>query len=92
MSIVVNKRDNGDAILRTSIKVDSRGTTLTALVLSEDPDGGTSGTVVYQWQICEGDRAGCLPGTSWMDIDGAIGTPYIISSSSVLVGGDIWGC
>ena len=92
VSVIANKRDNGDATLRTSLRIeDSRGTTLTtwtALVASEDPDGGTSGTVVYQWQVCDGDRTGCPPESNWMNIDGAIGTPYVIPGSSVLVRGE----
>ncbi len=94
VSVIANKRDNGDAILRTSLKIDvddSSGTTLstwTASVASEDPDGGTSGTIVYQWQVCEGNEGRCPSESNWMDIDGAIGTPYEISGSSVSLEGD----
>ena len=94
VSVIVNKRDNGDAILRTSLEIDvddSSGTTLstwTASVASEDPDGGTSGTVVYQWQVCEGNEGRCPSESNWMDIGGAIGTPYEILGSSVSVGGE----
>ena len=87
VSVIVNKEDNGDATLRTSLEIDSRGTTLTALVSSADPDGGTSGTVVYQWQVCEGNEGRCPSESNWMNIDGAIGTPYVIQDSSVSIGG-----
>ena len=92
VSVIVNKRDNGDATLRTSLEIDnSGGTTLstwTASVASEDPDGGTSGTIVYQWQVCEGNEGRCPSESNWMDIGGAIGTPYEILGSSVSVGGE----
>ena len=86
VSVVVHKINNGSLTLRISIAVGSRATTLTAEVLSDDPDGGTSGTVVYQWQVCEGSRGRCPPPQQWQNIDEATQTQYIILGSSILVG------
>ena len=83
--MVVNKKNNGSATLGTSIEIGSRERTLTAIVLSEDPDGGTSGSVVYQWQVCAGNQEGCPSANDWMNIDMANGTQYIISGTDILL-------
>ncbi len=83
--VQVEKENNGSARLRTSIEIASRGTTLTAIVLFEDPDGGTSGTVVYQWQVCSRDEGDCSSENDWIDIDEANGKQYIISGSDIML-------
>ena len=85
--VVVEKQNNGSARLGTSLEMAGRGTTLTAMILSEDPDGGTSGTVVYQWQVCAGAEGRCPSANDWMDIDGATGEQYMILVSDILVEG-----
>ena len=88
VSVLVNKQNNGSARLGiTRIETASRGTTLTAMVLSEDPDGGISGAVEYQWQVCEGNELGCPPENDWMDIDKASEAQYLISGSDILLEG-----
>ncbi len=83
--VQVNKKNNGSARLRTSIEIASGGTTLTAIVLSADPDGGTSGTVVYQWQVCAGEEGRCPSESHWMNIDGATTAQYVISGTNIMV-------
>ncbi len=91
VSVVVNKRNNGSARLGTSIEIVSAGTTLTTMVLSDDPDNGMSGAVAYQWQVCAGNEAGCPSANDWLDIDDATGTQYMILGSSISVeGGDLF--
>ncbi len=81
--VEVIKRNNGEATLGISITVDSNATTLTAWILSDDPDGGTSGTVVYQWQACEGSKGRCPPENKWNNIKEATSTTYIILNRRV---------
>ena len=83
--VQVNKKNNGSARLRTSIEIASGGTTLTAIVLSADPDGGTSGTVVYQWQVCAGEEGRCPSESHWMNIDGTTTAQYVISGTNIMV-------
>ena len=91
VSVVVNKRNNGSARLGTSIEIVSAGTTLTTMVLSDDPDNGINGAVAYQWQVCAGNEAGCPSANDWLDIDDATGTQYMILGSSISVeGGDLF--
>ncbi len=85
--VEVRKKNNGSATIRISVEIVSGGTTLTAMILSDDPDGGTSGTVVYQWQVCEGNEGRCPSESHWMNIDDAGGIRYMISGSSILVEG-----
>ena len=63
--VEVIKRNNGEAALGISITLGSGATTLTAMILSDDPDGGTSGTVMYQWQVCEGSNRKCELFSGW---------------------------
>ncbi len=76
--VEVIKRNNGEATLGISITVGSSATTLTAMILSDDPDGGTSGTVMYQWQVCEGISNRCPLENNWNNIKEATSTTYII--------------
>ena len=87
LSVVVNKQNNGFATLETSIEIAIRGTTLTATILSEDPDGGTSGTVVYQWQVCARAEGRCPSANDWMNIDEATMAQYIVSGADILLEG-----
>ena len=90
--VEVIKRNNGEATLGISIIVKitekNSATTLTAMILSDDPDRGTSETVVYQWQVCKGSKGRCLLGQPWNNITGATEKQHIISGFSVLVGND----
>ena len=86
-SVVVDKKNNGAATLETSIEIVSVGTTLTTMILSDDPDGGISGAVAYQWQVCAGNESGCPSESDWMNIDDATGTQYMILGSSISVAG-----
>ncbi len=86
--VQVNKENNGSATLGTSIEIGSRGTTLTAMILSADPDGSNGENVGYKWQVCAGVEGRCPSANAWMDIDEANGAQYIISGSSILVEGD----
>ena len=88
VSVVVEKQNNGSARLGiTFMEITNRGTTLTVMMLSDDPDGGTSGTVVYQWQVCAGAEGRCPSANDWMDIDGATEERYMISAADILVEG-----
>ena len=87
VSVVVNKQNNGSATIGTSVEIGSEGTMLTAIVLSNDPDGSTSGTAMYQWQVCAGVEGRCPLANDWMDIDEATMAQYVISGSSILVEG-----
>ena len=85
--VQVDKENNGSARLRTSVEIGSRGTTLTAIVLSDDPDAGTGENVRYQWQVCAGNQEGCPSANDWMNIDEATGTQYITSGADIMVAG-----
>ncbi len=85
VSVVVNKKDNGQANIGTLRRDNDneRVLTLTGLVLTGDPDGGgLSSTVAYQWQRCWGsDGTDCSDANNWVNISGAIGNSYTIPAS-----------
>ena len=90
--VEVIKINNGEATLGISVIVvrteESSATTLTAMILSDDPDRGTSGTVTYQWQVCAGSRGRCPPENGWKNIKEATSTQYIISGLSIMLKDD----
>ncbi len=85
VSVVVNKKDNGQANIGTLRRDNDneRILTLTGLTLTDDPDGGgLSSTVAYQWQRCWGsDGTDCSDANNWVNISGAIGNSYTIPAS-----------
>ena len=86
-SMVVNKVNNGSATIGASIEVGSDATTLTATILSGDPDGNPGGAMMYQWQVCLAN-ADCSVEANWNDIAAATGTPYLVMSSSPFLAKD----
>ncbi|MXX98662.1 MAG: cadherin-like beta sandwich domain-containing protein, partial [Gammaproteobacteria bacterium] len=72
--LTIKKQNNGEP----SVELDVNGTTLTAVVGTDDPDGGPdTNTLVYQWQRqVEGS-------TSWADIDGADAKTYTVPRTAV---------
>ncbi len=85
VSVVVNKKDNGQANIGTLSRDNDneRILTLTGLTLTDDPDGGgLSSTVAYQWQRCWGsDGTDCSDANNWVNISGATGNSYTIPAS-----------
>ena len=77
-SVVVNKVNNGAITITidASIEVGSEATTLTAMRLTDDPDGNPSDDDVrYQWQICSAEG-------NWDNITDATTRSYLITSDS----------
>ena len=87
-SVVVNKVNNGAITIGVLVGTGNDATTLTAAILSSDPDGDPSEAVMYQWQVCS-VNVDCSVKGNWNDIVGAMTTPYlIVSGSEILVRGN----
>ena len=94
VSVVVHKKDNGQAAVGSLRRAsdNERMLTLPVPFSRDDPDGGTSGTVVYQWQLCI-SGADCSNLANWNNISSATSNSYTIPtrlSGRTIVEGDLF--
>ncbi len=85
----VRKINNGRATIEDSVEIGSSAVTLTATIISTDPDGGPDENAMYQWQVCTEDEGRCATDDDWKNIAGATAPQYIISGPEIeLEGGE----
>ena len=92
VTLVVKQVNNGSATIADSIEIGSNTTTLTATILSGDPDGDPSEPVMYQWQVCSAVEGICPEPEedNWRNIAGATAAQYLarLGSDITLEGDD----
>ena len=80
VTLVVKKVNNGSATIADFIEIGSNTTTLTATILSGDPDGDPSEGVMYQWQVCSAVGGICPEPEedNWRNIAEANAEQYVV--------------